>query len=413
MRTVAEHQAAVRALLAPLANREPVWWTGDIVTDADRRAYTAVLAADLFSPIDHPPFDNSQMDGYAVRSAEIVAGQSLRVAPRVAAGHPGGTLNPGEASPIMTGAPVPAGADSIIPIELATPDHFPPEEEGMSVSFAAAPQAGSYVRRRGSDLARGELLLKAGTRLGSAQWGVIAASGIGRLPLLRPLRVLVLSTGDELHPAGSPLGPGQIHDANSAAMTVALAGAGAVAWRPQTVTDDADAMRSILAEAAVGADLILTTGGVSQGAYEVVRDVFDGAGVLFESIGMQPGGPQGLGIATLDDGSSMPVVAFPGNPVSALISFELFLRPVLRQLHGLTPHRDSLAAPLAAPLDSPPAKHQVRRGRIDADGRVALVGGPSSHLLHGYALATHLIHVPLGVSHLEAGDLVDVWSLDA
>ena len=412
MATVEEHQRAVRALLEPLSARPP-----EVVELGVRVGQTPrVLAIDLVTPVDHPPFDNSQMDGYAVRRGDVVPGAALRVAPHIAAGHSGGELRPGWAAPIMTGAPVPQGADAIVPIEAATPDRFLPDDSGGEVAFAATPAPGAFVRQRGSDLAAGALLLPRGTRLGAAQWGVIAASGIRSVPVLRSLRVLVLSTGDELRSPGEPLGPGQIYDANSTTMSVALAGAGAIVADARTVSDDAAAVRALLGSVAPGVDLILTTGGVSKGAYEVVRDVFEGAGVSFSSVAMQPGGPQGLGLATLEDergdAFTVPVVAFPGNPVSALVSFEMFLRPVLRALHGLVPDRPVLQAPLAAPLESPPGKHQVRRGRFDARGFVELVGGPSSHLLHGYASSALLVHVPVGVGRLDAGSVVEVWVID-
>jgi molybdopterin molybdotransferase len=408
MRTVADHQLAIRALLAPLAAREPESWRG---FPPPASPQPRVLAADVGTPIDLPPFDNSQMDGYAVRSAEVAAGTSFGVASRVAAGAPAGSLEPGMAAPIMTGAPIPVGADAVIPIEASTPDGFQPEGGSRRVSFEEPVAVGTFVRTRGSDLAAGASLLPAGTRLGAAQWGVLAASGITEVALVRPLQVLVLSTGDELTAAGSPLEPGKIYDANSVSMAVALAGSGAVVSDVLVVPDDADQLRSLLAERVAVADLILTTGGVSEGAYEVVRDVFDGAGVEFVSVAMQPGGPQGFGTVTLG-GRSIPVVSFPGNPVSALVSFEIFLRPVLRELHGLVPDRPRETRPLADALDSPEGKHQVRRGRLNSAGEVELVGGPSSHLLHSYAASTLLVHVPLGVSRLEAHDPITVWSID-
>jgi molybdopterin molybdotransferase len=408
MRTVADHQLAIAKLLAPLAAREPELWRGfpPPVSPQPR-----VLAEDVITPIDLPPFDNSQMDGYAVRSEEVAAGTSFDVATRVAAGSPAGSLEPGMAAPIMTGAPIPVGADAVIPIEASTPNRFQPEEGSRRVSFDQPVAAGTFVRTRGSDLAAGALLLPAGTRLGAAQWGVLAASGITEVALVRPLRVLVLSTGDELAAAGSPLSPGKIYDANGVSMAVALAGAGAIVSDVLVVPDDADHLRELLGERLGSADLILTTGGVSKGAYEVVRDVFEGAGVEFVSVAMQPGGPQGFGTVTLG-GRSIPVVAFPGNPVSALVSFEIFLRPVLSQLHGLAPDRPRETRPLADALDSPEGKHQVRRGRLNSAGEVELVGGASSHLLHSYAASALLVHVPLGVSHLGAHDPITVWSID-
>ncbi len=408
MPTVAEHRAVVRALLTPLAARPAELWHGAHPPIA---AAPRVLAADILSPMDLPPFDNSQMDGYAVRSGEIAPGAVLRVGPRIAAGQGVGLLAPGSAAPIMTGAPIPDGADAVIPIEAATPDSFPPEHGEHTVSFADAVTPGTFVRSRGSDLAAGSLLLAAGTVLGPAQWGVLAASGITEVPLLSQLRVLVLSTGDELTLAGHPLAAGKIYDANGASMAAALAGAGARVTDVLVVHDDPRLLREVFDDRDGEIDLVLTTGGVSTGAYEVVRDVFEPAGVEFGTVAMQPGGPQGLGTARLD-GISVPVVAFPGNPVSALVSFEVFLRPILRELHGLPPDRRAWQAPLAAGLDSPPAKHQVRRGRVNSDGEIELVGGASSHLLHSYAASTVLAHIPVGVSHLDAGDPIEVWSID-
>jgi molybdopterin molybdotransferase len=407
MPTVEEHQRAVRALLGHLADREPEvlrWIDAPATALRDR-----VLARDLVNPIDLPPFDNSQMDGYAVRAQDVAPGIALRVAPRVAAGHPAELIVAGTAVPIMTGAPIPDGANAVIPIEEATPDQFLPEDLHQVVSFASTVAPGTFVRPRASDLAAGKILLAAGTRLGPAQWGVIAASGIREVELLPRTRVLVLSTGDELVRVGGSLSPGQVYDANGTSLALALTESGALVEAVIVAPDDAARVHGLIAERAV--DLILSTGGASKGAYEVVRDVFEELGVDFVSVAMQPGGPQGLGIARLAHGP-VPVIAFPGNPVSALVSFEVFLRPVLRWLHGLAPERATASLPLAAALDSPPAKHQVRRGRVNAGGEVELIGGPSSHLVHSYAASSVLVHVPIGVSHLDAGATVEVWRID-
>ena len=408
MRSIAEHLAAMRSLLSNLAEREP---EASATPQLGR-----VLARDIFSPIDHPPFDNSQMDGYAVRVADVAAavlgGDRLPVAEPIAAGQPVGRLERGAAAPIMTGAPIPRGADAVIPIERAQPDSFGAD----AVSFAESPASGLFVRRRGSDLGRGELLLAAGTRLTAARWAILAASGIRLVPLLPRVRVLIISSGDELQEPGAELVDGRIFDANGAAMAIAVEDAGGVVTSVLRVTDDAEQLGELLAAHAPASDLVLTTGGVSKGAYEVVRDLFEPTGVTFGSVAMQPGGPQGLGLARILDASGTrfdrPVVAFPGNPVSALISFEMFLRPVLRGLHGLAVARPTRVAPLAAPIDSPNARHQVRRGILTAEGLVELIGGPSSHLLHAYAASTHLVHLPVGVSHLDSGDNVEVWSIE-
>lgn len=419
-RTVDEHRAAVSALLAPLAGlpAEELPVAADAVSADPHRYADRVLARDITSPLDLPPFRNSQMDGYAVRAEDLAGATDARpaalgIAARIPAGVAPAPLASGTAAPCMTGAPVPPGADAIVPIEAANPDRFVDEEAtDATVSFTAPVDPGAFVRAQGSDLAAGAVLVAAGTRLLPSHWGVLASAGIATVAVRRRPVVLLLSTGLELRGPGEELAPGQIHDANSVALAAALSGAGAEVRTLRIASDDAGRVRDALRDAAAGIDLLLTTGGVSAGAYEVVRDVLEGGGVEFASVAVQPGGPQGLGSAEVG-GARIPVVAFPGNPVSALVSFELFLRPVLREIAGHPrPERASCEALLAEPLDSPAAKHQVRRGRLDADGRVVAVGGPGSHLLHAYATATHLVHVPAGVVRLESGDPVTVWSID-
>ncbi|MDO4018082.1 molybdopterin molybdotransferase MoeA [Clavibacter michiganensis] len=418
-RTVDEHRAAVSALLAPLAGlpAEELPVAADAVSADPHRYADRMLARDVTSPLDLPPFRNSQMDGYAVRAADLAGASDavpavLRIAARIPAGVAPVPLQSGTAAPCMTGAPVPPGADAIVPIEAAIPDRFVDETATVAtVAFAAPVDPGAFVRAQGSDLAAGAVLVAAGTRLLPAHWGVLASAGVATVAVRRRPVVLLLSTGLELRAPGEQLAPGQIHDANSVALAAALSAAGAEVRPLRVASDDAGRVGEALRGAAAGIDLLVTTGGVSAGAYEVVRDVLEG-GVEFVSVAVQPGGPQGLGTAEAG-GARIPVVAFPGNPVSALVSFELFLRPVLRALAGHPrPDRPSREAPLAAPLDSPAAKHQVRRGRLDEDGRVVAVGGPGSHLLHAYATATHLVHIPAGLDRLEAGDPVTVWSID-
>ncbi len=408
MRTIAEHQSAVRLVLHGLADRVPEIWTGTLPAPSSE---PRVLAQDVLSPIDLPPFDNSQMDGYAVRADEVVPGVPLAVGERIPAGSGIHVLSPGTAAPIMTGAPMPTGASAVIPIEESTPDHFYAEGESGNVTFGAGVSAGTFVRRRGSDVVAGSTILSAGTLLGPAQWAVLAASGVLKIPLLSRVKVLVLSTGDELVDRETPLTPGKIYDANSVSLSSALVGAGAEIVAARVVGDDADRLRSIVRDHAAGTDLIVTSGGVSKGAYEIVRDVMEGSGVDFVEVAMQPGGPQGLGVTGVG-GREIPVIAFPGNPVSVLVSFEMFLRPVLRELHGLPAARREATALLASELESPPLKHQVRRGRLTEAGEVELVGGASSHLISHYATANILVHVPVGIGHLDAGDPVSIWRID-
>ena len=417
-RTVEEHAwrvaAAVRPVLAALAAADRA---ADLaVADAVEDPRPRLLAADARASVATPGFDNAQMDGYAVRAAELAGASAtapvaLTVAEPIPAGHVGDPLATGTAAPIMTGAPVPDGADAVVRIEDVLPPRFGPAP-GARVSFTAPVGAGTFVRSEGSDSAAGDVLLPAGSPLGPAQLGALVASGVERVQVAAAPRVLLVSTGSEVRAAGEGLGPGQIHDANGASLAAALRAAGAEV-RARTVADDVAAFRSLLAEP--WPDLVVTTGGVSAGAYEVVRLAVGAlaaegrADAWLGHVAMQPGGPQGLAtVAVGPDGGRVPLVAFPGNPVSALVSFELFLRPVLAQATGLRPARRGRGrGPLADAVDSPPAVHQVRRGVLDDAGRVVLVGGPGSHLLARYAAATVLVHVPLGVAHLDAGDEVE------
>ncbi|MFC0682525.1 gephyrin-like molybdotransferase Glp [Lysobacter korlensis] len=408
---VAEHTRAVAELLAgiPVGTEELAVAAGPAAVGLGR-----ILAQDVHAGNALPPFDNSQMDGFAVRSAELAGAAAnrpvlLASSGTIPAGAPIGELPGGTAAPIMTGAPIPAGADAVVPVEATESGRFP-RTPGEPVGFPAPVEPGRFVRRRGSDLDAGALVLAAGTRLGPAQWGVLAASGIGTVQLEAPLRVLLVSTGLELRAPGSALESGQIHDANGVSLAAALAESGVAVISRLLSNDDPAALDRMIADEP-GVDLVLTTGGVSAGDFEVVKLALEPRGVRFRSVAMQPGGPQGLGIAHLDDGRLMPVVAFPGNPVSALVSFELFLRPLLRHRAGLEPaDRERFRAPLAHPVESPP-KHQVRRGELDAAGRVALIGGPGSHLLHAYARSTLLVHLPPEARQLAAGDEVEVWRI--
>lgn len=435
-RSVADHAAAVAELVAPAltAARGRAGARVDVATlltqvGAGAGLSPRVLARDAVAAVALPGFDNSQMDGYAVRAADLArASADDPVALPVVAPVPAGTqpppLDPGTAAPVMTGAPVPAGADAVVRIEDADPPAFPDPATSATVRFAGSVAAGAFVRAAGSDVAAGDVLVPTGTPLGATQLGALVAAGVTTVEVAAPPHVLLVSTGSELAPAGATLGPAQVHDANGAALTAALAQAGARVTT-RVAPDRPDALLRVLADAPGDVALVVTTGGVSAGAYEVVRQTLTGA--WFGHVAVQPGGPQGLGTVTVgglsdtqlagvvpasDRSRRLPLVAFPGNPVSAYVSFELFLRPVLAAVTGASPARRATGrAPLAEPLDSPPALHQVRRGTLDADGRVRMTGGPGSHLLTHLAAATVLVHVPPGVAHLDAGDPVDYQEL--
>jgi molybdopterin molybdotransferase len=427
MRTVEDHQAAVRDLLGSIeCGSELLHLSPQEISARPDDYRNRVLAADVRAPIDLPPFDNSQMDGYAVRSTELSqASQAAPVARAVgtviAAGDPVGSLAAGVAAPIMTGAPIPAGADAVVPIERSDPARFftNPTENAQNtententVRFAAPVSAGTFVRAAGSDVRAGTVLCAAGTQLGPAVLGVLASSGVVDVPVVRRISVLLLSTGHELRQPGTTLKSGQIYDANSTMLTAALHGAGARVSALRVPDRPAELLAAVSASADL-VDLVVSTGGVSAGAFEVVREALEPAGVQFGPVAMQPGGPQGLGRAQLAHlAASVPVVAFPGNPVSALVSFELFLRPALLRLAGLHASRPVESLPLAHAVDSMPAKHQVRRGIVNEAGMVELVGGPSSHLLHAYAQSSVLVHLPVGLAHADAGENVEIWRID-
>jgi molybdopterin molybdotransferase len=270
--------------------------------------------------------------------------------------------------------------------------------------FRASP-VGMSVRHAGEDVQAGAVVLPAGTVLGAAQIGVAAAVGAADLPVRRRPRVLVLSTGSELVAPGTPLRPGQIYESNGPMLAAAVDDAGGVAELLRFVPDDVADLHRVLDErlAEEVVDLVLTSGGISAGAYEVVKEGLADRGVEFVKVAMQPGGPQGAG--TVD---GVPVVTLPGNPVSAFVSFEVFVRPALRRALGhASPDRLHVPARLAGPLRSPAGRRQFLRGRYDG-GLVSQVGGPGSHLVAHLARANCLVVVPEIVTDLPAGADVDV-----
>lgn len=398
MRTVEEHARVIAELLTPT----PAELTPLAAADG------LVLATDLVAAIDLPPFANSAMDGYAVRAADIGnLPTTLPVSQDIPAGRTDTEpLRPGTAARIMTGAPMPPGADVIVQVERT--------DGGVEqVRIDSAPAAGVHIRTQGEDVMAGATVLQAGTVIGPQQIGVAAALGFAELSVRRPLRVLVLSTGSELVEPGQPLGPGQIYESNAPMLAAGMSAVHATVTIEHFVADDVDALRSVLAGAAAEHDLVVTSGGVSAGAYEVVKDALTGRGVEFAKVAMQPGMPQGAGSYGVGDGRSVPIVTLPGNPVSSYVSFEVFLRPAIRAAMGhpdIT--RPSVQAPLTVAIDSPAGKRQFRRGHLDTlAGTVAPWGGPGSHLLSWLAGADCMFIVDEDVTHLEAGDQVEVWLL--
>ncbi|MFF0740956.1 gephyrin-like molybdotransferase Glp [Streptomyces sp. NPDC004111] len=415
-------------------------------------AQGCVLVEDVVVPLALPPFDNSSMDGYAVRVADIADASTefpavLTVIGDVAAGSGGGsgdlddddaedtgggglpTVGPGEAARIMTGAPLPPGAEAVVPVEWtdggsgggpATAMRAAganPEDSTGEVRVHRPAEARAHVRAAGSDVKAGDIALEAGTVLGPPQIGLLAAIGRATV-LVRPRpRVVVMSTGSELVQPGEKLAAGQIYDSNSFALTAAARAAGAIAYRVGAVTDDADVLRATIEDQLVRADLLVTTGGVSVGAYDVVKEALSsvgdedeaGSGVDFRKLAMQPGKPQGFGSIGPDH---TPLLALPGNPVSSYVSFELFVRPVVRALMGLPDvHRPTARATLDAdgPLNSPAGRRQFLRGVHDAQaGTVRPVGGSGSHLIAALAHADCLLVVPEETVSVEPGTEVEV-----
>lgn len=396
----ARHRSRVRDLL------EPLLVSCGIEQVPLSAALGRGLAADILAPVDLPPFANSQMDGFAVDTRDIVGGGAeLRVSTAIPAGSAPPPLERGAAAPIMTGAMLPEGADAVVPIERAEPDTFPASGATAVVRLPGT-TPGTYIRAAGSDIGTGTLALPAGTFLGPGQLGLLAALGIAMVPVHRVLTVLLITTGDELVEPGRELGPGQIFDANATLLGAAMRQAGLRVIHPDVVPDQPGRLEELLRAHLGAADLIVTSGGVSKGAYEVVRQALSGHPVHFGHVAMQPGGPQGIGTV-----EGVPFLGFPGNPVSSLVSFEMFLRPVLSGLFGSPQPRAVTRARLAAGLTSPEGKHQVRRGSLEPDGTVRLEGGEGSHLVHALAQSNALVHVPAETSALAAGEEVEVWML--
>ena len=375
-----------------------------------------MLADDVVAALALPGFDNSAMDGYAVVADDVATASPeqpvlLPVAEDIPAGRTDPlTLKPGTAHRIMTGAPVPAGATAVVPVEAT-------DGATDTVSIRASAKAGQHIRRAGEDVTAGTTVLRAGQVVTPAVLGLAAALGLGELKVVPQQRVLVMSTGSELVASGTPLQPGQIYESNAVMLAAAVRDAGAHVVAAPMTGDDIATFRDALSRHTGDADLIITTGGVSAGAYEVVKEALGGAGtpatsgtseVDFVKVAMQPGMPQGAGSV-----NGIPIITLPGNPVSALVSFEVFIRDPLRTAMGLpNPDRPRRTAVLSEDLTSPRGKRQFRRGVLDRDaGTVTSYGPPASHHLRWLASANCLLEIDEDVTEVAAGSPVHVWDL--
>lgn len=370
-------------------------------------AQGAVLAEDLSARVDLPGFDNSAMDGYAVRAQDVAgaAPQSpvdLDVVGDTAAGDLRELLlPPGRAYRIMTGAPVPEGADGIVPVE---------DTDGGSdvVTITAPTEPGRHIRRRGEDVHAGDIVVRSGTRLGPRQIAVLAAAGHGDVLVVPPPRVVVVSTGDELVDAGRVPGHGQVVDSNSLMLFAAIRELGAVPYRVRGVRDDVDGVLETLRHQLLRADAIVTTGGVSMGAFDVVKEGLSRLGtVTFDQVAMQPGKPQGFGLIGKQ---GVPVFTLPGNPVSALVSFEAFVAPALRVMAGRPAREENtVRAVVVEGWTSPGGKVQYARvhlARTPSRHTIRLAGAQGSHVLGGLSDANALAVVPADVTQVAPGDVL-------
>ncbi len=407
LRSLDEHLATILAATEPLpAFTQPLL-----------DALGLVCVDEVVSATDLPRFDNSAMDGYAVRHRDVVTASeespvTLPVIGEIGAGQVGVTeLPPGTAAKIMTGAPLPDGADAVVPYEWT-------DRGTREVWIAQAPAEGQHLRYAGEDVGHGDVLVDPGTALGPRHLGLLASAGVGSVRVRPRPRVAVVSTGTELRDPGLPadqLPDDAIYDGNSFLLAAALRRAGAIPTRAGVVSDDAEALIATLDGLGSRVDAIVTSGGISMGDFDVVKAALAPVGtVWFGGVAMQPGKPQGFGSYR-----GTPVFCLPGNPVSSYLSFEVFVRPALRRMMGLTPEsRTPVQARLTHRVTSPPGRRQLLRGVLTyAEGgttvtEVEPVGGSGSHLVGDLAVADAVILVPEDATEVGAGELVSVIRLD-
>jgi molybdopterin molybdotransferase len=434
--SVEQHLADILAAIRPLPPTE----LG--LNDANG----LVLAQDVAASTPLPPFDNSAMDGYAVRIEDLAAISgdrpvTLPVVAEVAAGDTGAyALPPGTAIKIMTGAMLPNGTEAVVPVEMT--------DGGASrVAIREKVSSGTSVRLAGGDAQAGEVLIAAGTRLHPMHIAVIAASGHGTVVVRPRPRLVVLSTGDELTEPGSPIVPGRIYDANSFMIAAAAREAGCLAYRHAIVRDNPEDVLPAIEDQLGRADVLVTSGGVSMGGeHDVVKAALEQLGTIsFRKVAMQPGMPQGFGTLALpasapqaeeqarggllsrlaergevrespvtpSETDRVPIFNLPGNPVSAFVSFQLFIRPALGALQGDDGlSLESIQAEITTRVSSPPGRRSYLRGVLDRKaGRIEPLTGQQSHQIATLGRANALIVVPERVVSMKAGETAEVLVL--
>ncbi len=401
--SVEEHLARVLAAISPLPDfPQPLM-----------ECLGLAVAEDVVATMALPSFDNSAMDGYAVCRRDVLTATEespvhLPVVGEIGAGQ--ATLlamSPGTAVKIMTGARVPKGADSVVPYEWT--------DRGVAqVRITQAPSEGQHIRRAGEDVSEGDVLIEHGTVLGPRHLGLLASIGRSVVRSRPRPRVVILSTGSELRDPGTPLGHDSIYDGNSYLLAAAARQAGAIVFRVGIVPDEPREFLDALQDQLVRADIVVTSGGVSQGDFDVVKEALRPLGsVWFGPIAMQPGKPQGFGVVGEDE---TPIFTLPGNSVSSYISFETFVRPAIRKLMGKQPYtRPATLARLTHAISSPAGRRQFVRAEYSRDSAgpyAAPVGGHGSHLIGDLAAANALIEVAEDVTSVAAGEQVRVLLLD-
>ena len=416
MLSVEEARSRILEMFQPLeSERKPIL-----------EALGQVLAEDVSSPMSIPPLANSAMDGYAVQSSDITGvtpdtPTSLRVIGQVAAGQlPQNEVVPGTAVRIMTGGPIPPGADTVVPFEDT--DEYDLKSSGMGLSDIAeikvniGASEGSNVRPAGQDISKGQTVLKKGMLLRPSEIGVLASVGRDMVEVVRRPVVAVIATGDELLEPGGPIAPGKIYDSNSYSVAAAVLRYGGVPLFLGIARDNLESMNAKLEEG-LDADLLLTSAGVSRGDYDIVKDLLASRGkVAFWSVRMRPAKPLAFGVFPRPGGRLVPHVGLPGNPVSALVAFEELVRPAILRMLGRTD------------LEKPTIRAELEEDVVNTDGRrvfarvvvtrrngryyACLTGDQGSGVLTSMALANGLAICPEDVPRMKAGEVVDVQMLD-